>query len=90
MIRKKRTEITFETNVLIVRRTHQSRPIFCNTCLSSVFLVAPDTAATLAGVSTRTIYRWVELEQIHYTETPDGRLLVCPRSFPDCTAQKKR
>ena len=41
----------------------------------------PDEAAILAHVSSRTIYRWVEAETIHFAETPDGLLLICLNSL---------
>jgi predicted site-specific integrase-resolvase len=56
--------------------------LFCASCPAPTPLIAPDEAAVLAGVSTRTIYRWAEAEQLHYSETPEGRLLVCPNSLP--------
>jgi excisionase family DNA binding protein len=40
-------------------------------------MIAPDEAATLAGISSRTVYRWVETQSIHFTETHDGLLLIC-------------
>jgi len=45
-------------------------------------MIMPDEAVMLAHVSARTIYRWVEAEQLHFTETPEGCLLVCPNSLP--------
>ena len=82
MSKRKRTEITVETRLLVLRRARNHARLFCATCLSPTPLIAPDEAAVLAGVSTRTIYRWVEAEQLHYSETPEGRLLVCPNSLP--------
>jgi hypothetical protein len=82
MSKRKRTEITVETSVLVLRRARRHARLFCPTCPSPTPLIAPDEAAVLAGVSTRTIYRWVEAEQLHYSETPEGRLLVCPNSLP--------
>ena len=42
----------------------------------------PHEAATLARVDTRTIYRWIETAQIHFTET-EGQMLVCLDSVSD-------
>jgi hypothetical protein len=50
--------------------------------LPQVPLLTPDEAALLAGVSIRILLRRVEAEQIHFLETTDGRLLVCPNSLP--------
>jgi predicted DNA-binding transcriptional regulator AlpA len=81
MMMRRRTEITVETRSLVLRRSRHHAPLYCTTCPAPTLLIAPDEAAALAGVSTRTIYRFVETEQLHYTET-GGRLVVCPNSLP--------
>jgi len=88
MKRRRRTEITVETNLLVIRRGTHRAPVCCAVCPLPVPLVTPEEAAVLAGTSTRTIYRWVESEQLHYVETPEGplgKLLVCPNSLPRLT-----
>jgi excisionase family DNA binding protein len=40
-------------------------------------MLAPQEAARRAGVSQRTVYRWVEDGRIHFAETTDGGLFVC-------------
>jgi len=45
-------------------------------------MVTIDEAAKLARVSSRTVYRWVEDDSLHFTETSDGRLLICCESIP--------
>jgi len=44
-------------------------------------MFTPEVAARLASVSQRTIYRWIEAGSLHFTETPDGGLLVCQASL---------
>ncbi len=78
-MKRVRTEITLETRSLVLRRSCQQAPLYCARCPSPTLLLAPDEAAVLAGVSTRTIYRWVETEQVHFRETQGGGLLVCPK-----------
>ena len=79
---KKRIEITVETSSLVLRRTRHEMPVYCVVCPSPTRLIAPEEAAVLARVSTRTIYRWVETAQLHFTETADGKLFLCPDSLP--------
>jgi excisionase family DNA binding protein len=81
---KRRTEITVETNLLIIRPSSARASQLCAECPSPVLLITPEEAAVLARVSTRDVYRWVEAAQLHFTETADGRLFVCPRSLPLC------
>ena len=44
-------------------------------------MLTPDQAATIANVSSRTIYRRVEAGEMHYLETAEGFLLICPNSI---------
>jgi excisionase family DNA binding protein len=44
-------------------------------------MVTPDEAAAVVGVSTRTIYRWIEAEKLHFTETAGGLLTICLNSL---------
>ena len=81
---KKRIEIMVETSSLVLRRTRHELPVYCAVCPSPTRLIAPEEAAVLARVSTRTIYALVETGQLHYLEITEGRLsklLVCPSSL---------
>jgi hypothetical protein len=40
-------------------------------------MVKVDEAATIARVSSRTMYRWVESDKVHFAETPEGLLVIC-------------
>lgn len=81
MNRKRRVKITVENNTLFVRRSAQAL-VWCPECPARIQMISPEAAAALAGVSTRTIYRWVEIEHPHFTETSEGSLLICPNSLP--------
>ena len=79
---KRRTEITIEKErVLLIRRRHASAVAWCASCHERVRMVTADEAARMAGVSPRTIYRWIEAERLHFIETPEGLLLVCINSL---------
>ena len=81
-MRRKRTEITIETErVLVVSRSNKLIT-WCGGCGAHVEMLTADEAALLAGVSTRAIFRWAEAGQIHFAETPEGLLLVCPNALP--------
>ena len=82
MKNRTRTEITIETErVLIIRKRKGSVLTWCSTCAQQVPMVKVDEAATIAGVSSRTLYRWVEAEKVHFAETPEGLLLICLSSL---------
>ena len=77
-MRKKRTEIMIETTRVFVRSraTHQLRGC-CAQCGGQGRMLTIDDAATVAGLKPRAVYRRIEAAEIHFTETPDGQLLVC-------------
>ena len=77
----KRTEITIETHRrLIVRQFGGSVKGWCNGCLSDVLLITPNEAAAIAGVSSRTIYQWLEADLVHFNENL-GVLMICAESL---------
>jgi hypothetical protein len=45
-------------------------------------MVTPDEAAAITCTNSRMIYRWVEAEKVHSTETADGATLICLNSLP--------
>ena len=44
-------------------------------------MITPHQAAAMAGVSSRTIYRWIEEAKLHFTEELGGGLFVCADSL---------
>jgi hypothetical protein len=79
---KRRTEITVETERLLVLSAARSAPAArCGVCGAGVEMIGACEAAALAGVSERTVHRLVDAGLLHFAETRSGRLLVCPRSL---------
>jgi hypothetical protein len=78
----KRTKIIIETDrELVVSRRLETYVIWCEGCASVVSMVTVDEAARLVSESSLSIYRLVERGQIHFAETPEGRLFICPHSL---------
>jgi hypothetical protein len=80
---KKRTEITIEIDeiTLVKGAGNASARVWCPGCAAIVTLVPPERAAAIAGVTVRTINRWVEAEIVHFVETESGLLLLCVNSL---------
>jgi hypothetical protein len=78
----RRIEITVEKHRLVVlsRRNH-STAAWCDACGEQVQMVTPDEAAQLCSVSTRTIYRRIETQGVHFMETEKGFSLICLQSL---------
>jgi hypothetical protein len=78
---KRTTEISVETEELSLRHSERRVWLWCPSCRERVWMAAPDDAASLANVTPRTVYRWIEAERIHFAEQADSRLLVCVLSL---------
>ncbi|MBD0325869.1 MAG: hypothetical protein ICV68_05525 [Pyrinomonadaceae bacterium] len=80
---KRRTEITIKTDRLVILRHSRNikRAAWCDACAAPTQLLNVDEAATLARSTSRAIYRRVEAAQLHFTETSEGRLLICLNSL---------
>lgn len=74
--------ITFERE-RTVRLRNSAVPVrgWCFGCNADAPMTTPETAALLAGVSARSIYRGIEQSTVHFVETPDGLARVCLRSL---------
>ena len=82
MRKKGRTTVTVESSeVLVIRKPGGSVFAWCPGCVAETVMIWPEAAAVLTGLSTRTIYRLVEADRIHFAETTEGLLLVCLNSL---------
>jgi hypothetical protein len=80
---KKRTaRVTIETErLLVISRSKQSIEDWCDVCATNSRFVPIDTAAAVAAVSQRMIFRWAEADEIHLIETADGKAMFCLNSI---------
>jgi hypothetical protein len=75
-------EVTVEIDeILLVKANRMPRRLHCARCRREVDMLTPEHAAHIAGVSIRKIYAWVEEENLHFAESPDGSLLICRDSL---------
>ena len=78
----KRTEITIETDrILVLGNRKVSTMFWCQACSQRTKMVTVDEAAAIAGVTSRTMYRWADAQKLHFTETADGVLMICRASL---------
>ena len=72
--RTRTTEIKIESEeIYLLRRSRRPIRAWCAECEAVVQMVTPDEAANLAGVTARTVYRWIEQGKVHFTETAAGK-----------------
>lgn len=80
----RRTNITIETERLLLVKRRHSESSWCASCAAQVTHVTPETAATWLGISRRTMYRWLETQPLHFTEAADGGVAICLNSLLHC------
>ena len=73
----KTIELTIERSDFVYRPAPRVVSRWCTECGRPVQFITPEDAARTTGISARTIYQCVETSTIHFTETPEGLLLVC-------------
>ena len=77
----KRTEVTIETETLIIfRRGADALRAWCERCGTESLMLSPGAAATLGGVTPTVIYARVKSGSIHFIELPGGVPLICASS----------
>ena len=82
MGRKKRTEITMETDqVTVIYRPRDFVRAWCEGCAEEVGMVTAEQAAAISGIGPRAIYQAVEADALHFVETADRVLFICPKSL---------
>ncbi|HEV2912477.1 MAG TPA: helix-turn-helix domain-containing protein [Pyrinomonadaceae bacterium] len=83
MFIKRRTRVVVETHqVWAISRRGIATQSWCPDCAGEVRMITPEEAAAILRLTPRTIYSWVEAAKIHFTEQPEGHLLICLDSLP--------
>ena len=79
---QKRTEITIETErLLVINQRHERVGLWCGHCATTLPMLTVDVASRIAGVTALEIFRLMESGKIHTGITREGRLFVCPNSI---------
>lgn len=78
---KKRTEVTIETERLVVIRNRPRAVMWCEQCRAEVRMLTVDQAALMMRIRSLVIYRLVETGDLHFAENDEGILLVCLNSL---------
>jgi hypothetical protein len=82
MKKTRRSITTLEQHeVLTVRSSGLHVRALCPRCSDRVVLITLDEAVKLSGVSSRTIHKGIEKDSIHFMETADGLVQICPVSL---------
>jgi hypothetical protein len=81
MATRKRIEITFETDrVVIIRRNRPTRAQ-CQECGSEADMLDMTTAAEFIGMTDGMLRDLMNTQELHVGQSPDGSLRVCLESL---------
>ena len=80
---KRRTVITFEKLERCFYRLPDSAPVLaqCKACAAEVSWLTPNQVVALTGLTLREVFRRIEGNEVHFTETQPGGLHICPNSL---------
>lgn len=83
MSRRRRTEITLETDEVVVLRRSSTAAVtrWCSVCAQAVAMITPEEAAAVLSTTPRLIYRLIESGLIHHDESSDGLVIICTGSL---------
>jgi predicted DNA-binding protein (UPF0251 family) len=73
----RRTKIRLETHELKIVRFGQRESMYCPFCAAETKHLTVAETAEIMEMSEREVFRLVESEQLHSTETAERRLLIC-------------
>jgi len=79
----RRTVITYEKLERSFYRLAEAEPVTaeCDACGCTVNWLTPPQATAITGLSLREIFRRIETDQLHFSETSAGLLFICPNSL---------
>ena len=78
----KRTEITIETNSLVVLRGRRSSTTtWCPQCEAACEMIPIEGLGVISNLPSPEVETWLESEAIHRLQAPDGALLICLNSL---------
>jgi len=81
MATRKRTEITIETDrVVIIRRNRATRAL-CQECGAEADMLDLTTAAEVTGMTDRMLRDLMNAQELHVGQSPNGSLRICLESL---------
>jgi hypothetical protein len=75
--RKRTTEITIDSDEVIVTHHRPSILWWCETCGRQSLMMPLDEAAQMAGVDLSLMSGWVKSGSVHQTETGGNTRMIC-------------
>ena len=79
----RRTVITFEKLERCFYHLPNSEPVLaeCVECQQEVSWLTPNQVVALTGLTLREVFRRIEANSLHFSETAPGLIHICPNSI---------
>ncbi|WP_109487886.1 hypothetical protein [Occallatibacter savannae] len=77
----KQTNITIETDTLLVLHAGQSLKAWCVRCGAQVQMIPLQGLGLVSNLLPAEVEAWIQSEQLHRSFTPEGAPLLCLKSM---------
>jgi hypothetical protein len=77
----KLTNITVETESLLILRGGRALQAWCPGCGSEVEMIPLDGIGVISNLNPPEVEAWIESEDLHHSEGADGTLRICLNSM---------
>ena len=77
----KQTKITIETESLLILRGRTSLLAWCQQCGGEAEMIPLEGMGVISNLPSPEVDAWIESEDIHRSQAPDGKTLICLNSL---------
>ena len=77
----KQTKITIETDSLLILRGRTPRRAWCRRCNGETEMIPLEGVGVVSNLMPSEVEAWMESEDLHRSQAPDGRQLICLNSL---------
>ena len=77
----KQTKITIETESLLILRGRTSLRAWCKQCGGETEVIPLEGVGVMSNLSAPDVEAWIESDDLHRSQAPDGGTLICLNSL---------
>jgi hypothetical protein len=77
----KQTKITIETDSLLILRGRTPLRAWCQQCGEEAEMVPLDSVGVISNLQPSEVETWMDSEDLHRSQAPDGGQLICLNSL---------
>ncbi len=85
----KQTNITIETDSLMILRIGSSLRAWCPHCAAEREMIVLEEVGAITNSALGAVEAWLESEALHRLQTAEGTQLICLNSLLKCTQKPK-